>query len=744
MIEAGKEVGDYLSDVKRKTDHARDLQRGLETLDTAKQADILRGIQVMKAMKTAGLTKADDAAIYHHLEDPEGVKLHGNQDKWLDDIVLPIQAQNEDLYTELTDGGVPIENYVHRVVKGKGGMLDRIAQGAKGVGGKGSLSKSAPQTKSRTYMALEDRDGKRMVVSVKGGQVTAWDHGTPENLGGISKTDEGQVFEDKDGDIWTLKQATTKEIEQHTETQYYHSALASSIASNIQLNSAVRAMRFLEAYKGSPEFKEIAWKGTGNPPKDWHPTKLPQFVGYYFEPRTSEVLDDYYDRMRNGQFGVLQSIQKFLRAAYLLNPIMHPLNVAASWGFEKGLTGFAPWKWKSVYRSGNKAVKAVLEKNQDFLDALDAGAALQSHREELQDVHKLFFDRLAEGLDKKESWAMNLAKSLGIEHGNLLNLLHKPSSIAAWFSSDVMYLQSAYQYQMEHPGVELKDALKEAGRIIPEYRLPARILDQRWLSKMMGHPLVSWFGSYHYGLLKSFAQGVVSRAGRARDQRQAGRKAEEVGKGWDRLAMLGLITMVLYPFLDKLAKELTGDEHARVRRSGPAGFGRRRDPGCPGQAERLERHPESCDSPSPITKGAAELGFNRDFFTGHQIYDPHSDWQTQTDQIGHYLLGDFGVYGQYKKAETSAQKKRFFWQQGGIQFGKTRAEKTAADIAIKKVGTQAESPEDHENRVERREILDQLRQGNRKPLEEAEAKHELYAPPDSESTAPGAPRSARR
>ena len=730
MVEAAKEVGDYLSDVKRKTDHARDLQRGLETLDTTKQADILRGIQVMKAMKTAGMTKADDEAVYHHLEDPEGVKLHGNQDKWLDDIILPIQAQNEDLYTELTDGGVPIENYVHRVVKGKGGMLDRIAQGAKGVGGKGSLSKSAPQTKSRTYMALEDRDGKRMVVSVKGGQVTAWDHGTPENLGGISKTDEGQVFEDKDGDIWTLKQATTKEIEQHTETQYYHSALASSIASNIQLNSAVRAMRFLEAYKGSPEFKEIAWKGPGNPPKDWHPTKLPQFVGYYFEPRTSEVLDDYYDRMRNGQFGVLQSIQKFLRAAYLLNPIMHPLNVAASWGFEKGLTGFAPWKWKSVYRSGNKAVKAVLEKNQDFLDALDAGAALQSHREELQDVHKLFFDRLAEGLDKKESWAMNLAKSLGIEHGNFLNLLHKPSSIAAWFSSDVMYLQSAYQYQMEHPGVSLADALKEAGRIIPEYRLPARILDQRWLSKMMGHPLVSWFGAYHYGLLKSFGEAGKSALGlaeppNARPGGEPGRgKAADVAKGWDRLAMLGLITMVLYPFLDKLAKELTGDEHARMRRSGPAGLvdaGIQVAQGKQSASSAIQK----VVTPSPITKGAAELGFNRDFFTGHQIYDPHSDWQTQTDQIGHYLLGDFGVYGQYKKAETSAQKKRFFWQQGGIQFGKTRAEKTAADIAIKKVGTQAESPEDHENRVERREILDQLRQGNRKPLEDAEAKHEL-------------------
>jgi broad specificity phosphatase PhoE len=723
VAEAAGTVGDYLREAKRATDHARNLQRGLETLDTAKQADILRGVHVMKSMKTAGMTKADDAAVYHHLENPEGVKLQGKQDQWLDDVILPIQAQNEDLYTELTDGGVPIENYVHRVVKGKGGMLDRIAQGAKGVGGKGSLSKSAPQTKSRTYMALEDREGKRMVVSVKGGQVTAWDHGTPENLGGLSKTEEGTVFEDKDGDLWTLKQATTKEIEAHTETEYYHSALASSIASNIQLNSAVRAMRFLEAYKASPEFKEIAWKGPGNPPAGWHPTKLPQFPGYYFEPRTAEVLDDYYDRMRNGQFGVLQSIQKFLRAAYLMNPIVHPLNVAASWGFEKGLTGFAPWKWKSVYKSGSKAVKAVLEKNQDFLDALDAGAALQSHREELQDIHKLFFDRLAEGLDQKESWAMDVARSLGIEHGNLLNLLHKPSSMAAWFSSDVMYLQAAYQYQMEHPGVELSDALKEAGRIIPEYRVPARMFDSRVLSKAMTNPLISWFGAYHYGLLKSFAEAGKAALG-AQKPTEGRTKAEEVAKGWDRLAMLGLITMVLYPLLDQLAKKATGDEHARVRRSGPAGYVDAAEQVAEGKQDASSAA-QKVLTPSPITKGAIETFFNRDLFSGHEIRDPHADWQTQLSQVGRYLMGDFGIPGQLSNAETSEQKKRFAWQQAGIQFAKTRAEKVAGDIAASKVGTEAESPEDHANRVERREILDQLRQGNRKPLEDAEGKHEL-------------------
>ena len=622
--EAAGTVGNYVREVSRATKIARDLQHGLDTLDTSTHADMLRAKDTFEKLKEQGLTHSSDAAIYHHLEDPEHVALDPRQDDWLDDVALPLDEQNADMFTELTDGGVPVENYVSRSVKSKGGMLDRIARGVRqGVSKRGTLSMSAPQTKSRTMMAIESPDGERRVVSIKQGKATMWVNGEPTELGEVKNAkgrspvenetfpegepnsvfyEKGKIVEGPDGYDWKVTQATTREIEANTDLEYYHSAFASLLSSNIQLSRAVRAMRFLEAYKASPEFKEIAWKGPGNPPKGWKATTLPQLHGYYFEPRTAEVLNDYAERLDKGQFGVLETAQRFLRAAYLINPIVHPTNVAISWGFEKGLTGFAPWHWKVIYKSGNKAINAVLTKNDDFKAALDAGGALQSHREDLQDVQKLFFERIAEGLDKKESWAMNLAKSLGIEHGNFLNLLHKPSSIAAWFSSDVMYLQSAYQYQMEHPGVELADALKEAGRIIPEYRLPARILDQRWLSKMMGHPLVSWFGAYHYGLLKSFGEAGKSALGlaeppNARPGGEPGRgKAADVAKGWDRLAMLGLITMVLYPFLDKLAKELTGDEHARMRRSGPAGLVDAGDPGCPGQAERIERDPESCDS----------------------------------------------------------------------------------------------------------------------------------------------------
>jgi len=130
-------------------------------------------------------------------------------------------------------------------------------------------------------------------------------------------------------------------------------------------------------------------------------------------------------------------------------------------------------------------------------------------------------------------------------------------------------------------------------------------------------------------------------------------------------------------------------------------------------------------TPSPITKSAVELGFNRELFSGHEIYDPHADWQTQTDQIGRYLMGSFGQYGQYQRAATTEQKHKFLWRQVGVEFAKTRAEKLAGDIAASKVGTEAESAEDQENRVRRREILDQLRQGNYQPFNEARGKREL-------------------
>src|SRR5208282_3167128 len=324
MGEAAETVGNYLRETARATDLARDLQRGLETLDTQNQADILRGIDQMEKLKKTGLTTGSDTALYHHAEDPT-IPLSPEQSGFLK-VGKPIEEQNAEYFKELTDGGVPLADYVSRSVKGKAGMLDRIAMGIRAVAKKGTLSKAAPQTKTRTMMAIENPEGERRVISIKGGKATMWQGGEPLELGDVKNAagksavenetfpdgepnsafyEKGKIVEGPDGYDWKVTQATTKEIETETDLRYYHSYFASLIASNLQLGRAVRALRFLDAYKASPEFKETAWNGSGNPPEGWKTTSLPQFRGYYFEPRTAEVLDDYADRLKGGQMGVL-------------------------------------------------------------------------------------------------------------------------------------------------------------------------------------------------------------------------------------------------------------------------------------------------------------------------------------------------------------------------------------------------------------------------------------------------------
>lgn len=739
-IEAEQQIKHYLSNAARATKIARDIDRQLYTLDTAKQADILDAKQVMEKLK---LPHKNDQALYHHLEDYAGNPLTKAEDQVLDDVLMPILEQNSELYQEASDGGFPIENYVHRVVKDKGGVLDKIMKGIKAIGPKGTLSKSAPALKMRTMMAIENPDGERRVVSIKGREVTMWQGGEPTELGELKNAkgktppddtfpegqpnsafyDKGYVVEGPDGYDWKITQATTKEIEADTNLEYYHSALASTLVSNIQLRAAVRAMHFLNDLKASPEFEEIAYQGA-HPPKGWKVTQLQQFRGIYFEPRTAEVLDAYYDRSRLGNLGALEQIGAFMRVAMLLNPLMHPLNVASSWAIERGATGFLPTEYGRMFRAGNKAVKAVLSQNQDFKDALTAGAPLQSHREAIKDITKLFFNQLAEGLEKKDDWAMKVAKALGIEHGNLLNALHKLSSKVAWIANDVLLLQSAYEHQAKE-GMTFDAAIKEAGRIIPEYRVPTRILDSQMLSKLMTNRWATIFGPYHYSLLRSFGEIAKSAIGQGGEEKGEGyTRTKATAKAWDRIALIGLVMMGLYPVLDEIARKVSHDQHARVKRFGPfalldllAQVGEHKT--------SVSQAAQRVVTPAPQTKAAGELLTNTEFYSGRHIYDQHAPFPVQAQEIGRYLLGEMGQVGQYEKAQTEEQKRKFAWQQVGVTFAKTRAEKTAADIAAEKTGTAAETPEDEKTRILRRNILEELRKGNRKPLEQAEQKHEI-------------------
>lgn len=713
-------IRDFLNEHLKDLRGARELERGIFDLDSRHQARVLKAVDLMQGVnKQYGPSVvADYEQLYHHLEDPD-LPLTAKQDEILDNTVLPVMQANNELADELKAGRVPIDNYVHRVVKGKNGWFDRIVAGSKGTGKGNLLSKSAPQTKGRTMMALENTAGDRKVVSIKGGQVTAWKDGQPENLGGISHTEDGKAWEDKNGETWHLTQATTKEIEKNTELQYYHNALASALVSNLQLAKAVDALHFIDALKASPEFKDFAVEeGKSNPPEGWRSTQLPQLRGYYFEPHYADIFDRYADRLRSSP-SALDQVGAVMRVAMLLNPIMHPLNVAASWSMDKGVTGFMPTNWMRMGRSGLQAIRDVWTTNGNFQDALTEGAPLQSQRQKTAKVTELFFDHLGEGLKNESPWALRAAKAVGMSPVTLLKYMHEFSSRVAWISSDVLFLQAAYEKR--EAGMSLHDALRETGRTIPDYRLPTHVWGSKNIGKLMGSNNLTMFSSYHYGLWKGLVEAGKSAFG-LNEKPVGGNRAYDVGQGWNKLALLGLVAFGLYPLLDEAAKKWTGDKHARVARFGPFGVIDAWSQVVHGTKSAGDAF-ENSITPAPQTKAAVEVASNRELYSGHRVYDPHANWQTEAQQIGQYLLDNSGQIGQVYRAVRGSHEQlgKFGYEQIGIQKAKTRAEKTASDIAAEKMGSQALTPDEEELYGHKREALEELRKGSAKLLNQLQS-----------------------
>lgn len=798
LVEAAGPIRDYLRNEIEQNARARKLHAGMYDLEEQHQATVLRAVQAMEQVteELGDKAPADMEAVYHHLEDATS-PLTPQQEHILDDVVLPIMDDTESSFVRLQQllGKSPnlMDSYVHRVVKGKGGWLDQIAHAGNGDTGS-LLSKSAPQTKSRSMMALEPVEEEqtfpnppqgqlpeRKIVSIKGGQFVAWKNGQPEELDLKPETQDqndqvkqidarikelekesqilsatpsrtGVTFErrkniteeidkleddrdailgrdatkgtyvDEDGQRWKLTQATTKEIEANTDLEYYKNALASALVSNIQVTKALRGAEFIESFKSDPDFKEIAVHRDQRPPAGWKTTELPQLRDYYFEPHTAEVLNWYAERLKGKDPSIFDEIGRFLRTSIFFNPLLHIPNISIHWGIEKGITGYTPEKWQSSYKAGVKAINAVVHQNQDFLDALDAGAPLQSQREKVSKFSKLLFEQLAGSLEKKEPMTLRIAKAIGMSPVTLTKALYDFSGKATWTVNDIAFLQAAYE-KVER-GSPLKEALTETAKHIPDYRLPTRILNSPAVAKVMSNPSLTLFGGYHYSALKSYGEMAKSALGIGEE---AGRsKVGEVGHGLDLLAALGIVTFIVYPLLDKLAQKASGDEKAHVRRAGAATF--------PSNLVALARGDktlteviESVVTPAVHTKTAAEMVLNRDLRNGREIYDPHADWHTQVQQIGRRLAESISPIQQASRvAEGGPEaRRRFLYGLIGISFPKSAAEKLASEMALEKMGTAAESPEDREKYSLRHEILLSLRKGDEKPLSEALAKSEI-------------------
>ncbi len=854
---------------------ARGLQGQLYDLESKNAADLLRARNVLRE---APGTPADMEAIYHHLEDP-AVKLTSGQQKILDDYLRPILDESERINEKL-DGG-QVENYVHRIPVGKGSLLDRILGGESELSAGRGLSKSSASLKSRTMMAIEDAQGNRKVVSIKGGEVTAWERGKPSEMGeirrpvnpgvneyfdknvmsklekladdlgisherfakrvpglggrrmGVSLTGQNAIktlagtpeqvilheighqlderynlqkdfvnnaqtkvelrklsdlryegmdtsqnfkkyvrkgeekmavmfeaflraperfrqvapntygkfvnflksheetrpildikpsltiekrnigaeknipgtFLDKDGKRWNVAQATTKEIEANTGVRYYKNALASTVLNFLSLRKAERAYDFLESYKRSPEFQEVATKINGSRvPAGWRPSELPQFHGYAFEPHTAEVLDWYAKRMHAEGPNLYRQIGNFLRTAIFFNPLIHTPNIGVHWIVEKGLTGFGPQNWGRILRTGSRAIDAVIHQNNDFLSALDAGAPLQSARLDNGATTKLLLERMGRELEANPTAAQRVARALGyVNPAKLVRAIYNFSGKVTWVSNDIAMLQATYEH-MEKTGSPFKEAVTDVSKHIPDYRLPTRIFNSTALAKLMSNPDLTMFGAYHYGALRSY--GEMAKSLLSEDMPQAERM-----KSLDRMAMLGLFTFVAYPALDQLAKYLTGDKTAQFRRAGASTFIYNL-----AQLAHGEKSPtqvlEAVATPAVHTKALLQLAANRDFFTGRHIVDWNADAKTIGEQLARY--GGQNLAPVNQGMQVTEGRRTFGQQVAGLAGIKTNvptpAEALARKFAAESAGTAAPDQDTLERSYLRKQYESDLRE----------------------------------
>ncbi len=665
-------IDEYIKKSTETVPVSKNMETAFTELKTQAAADNLRARQLLENLK---ISPKDAEAIYHHQEN-SAEPLTAEQQRIYDEIVKPLSDKSAELFAKLRNEGVPVnsEGYTPRFVSGKGNIFDRLESGAKNVGGatSGLLKKSSGSFKKRVMMAITDEHGARQVVAIKDGEVVSVGKETSTSLGKLnSKTNEDlldketapieaqmkkleneekilmanpyrmeatrysirdiqnklmdlnmkrmelswkynpdnledKFFVDKNGKKWQLGQATTKEIEAKTNLTYHKNAILNNLVHYNELRKIDRATQYLENIKNNKDFQKFSMKlGTGNPPEGWKSTSLPQFRGYYFEPRIADSLNYFNDKLYKGEdpLRVFTALNRFLRTSIFFNPLIHIPNITTHWLVNRGTARWlVPNDYVKLWTTSARAIDAVLHQNKDYLEMLDKGVNLVYHETTGTTLTDLLNKKMGEELSSNQKLGQVIKDAFGVINP------YKFSGKATWAANDIATMQAIYEDMAN--GKTMDEAIHEVSKHIPNYVVPSRVLNSKELSQVMTNPNVTMFGAYHYGALKSYGEMAKSIVGNV--------PAMEKVEALDKLAMLGILSLVIYPTLDQILKDITGNPNAHLRRAGPTTFPENMIKLQKGQID-VAQALQSVLTPAVGAKQGIELAFNRDLFTGDKV-----------------------------------------------------------------------------------------------------------------------------
>lgn len=586
----------------------------LTRLRGSNEADRTEAMNYIKSLPETLKDPALNEKLYHAIEDPEGTPLTSEEQALHDTYILPIRQEANEIFNRLRKAGVDIgmDGYVHRIVKGKGTMYDP-AEGPPAAdpfaGGRGLGQKTSSQHGRKMWMA-EGVDGTKVIVN------------------GDFKP--GDTFTAKSGEKFTIRQATTHEIEEGSEVRYFKNALVNSLDNLLRLRRVERNINYLEALKTDPQFYSLAQPigSQQRPPPNWKQTKVPQLRGWLMEPRIANMLDAFYEVGPQNFFDRgLARVNNALTSAIFVNPISalfgHGANVAAHWYVGRGWDNFNPVTVPKQIVNGFRALRDVWKMSPRYQQMLREGNSLLYAPTMNRDFHKLMIKTMGGEIRRDPRTWGEIAKIAGTSPKYLYDALSNVSSKGLWFANDVFMLQRVYD--LMDKGKPVRAAIEEAEHEIPNYRIPVEAWDSdagRAFSEVMRNKNIFIFSRYRYGAIHAYAKSIRDFVGK-------NVALKDRGKAAGQMLALGVLFGIIYPWGDDAAKKLTGNKNAYLRRAGPTTVADSIEKWASGDVRDVASGAKNAQTAisgffgwAPATDASIELINNMDSFTSKRIYNP--------------------------------------------------------------------------------------------------------------------------
>ena len=493
---------------------------------------------------------------------------------------------------------------------------------------------------------FEWKDGKRKLIGRSDNlELKRGDKFEISKLGAAPTSGIGGTSERRTGKFeLTIVDGKVPDIEKNSPYRYLHDAEASARLANMGLRKMARNLELVENLKKSELFERVGFspdKPLKDLPQGWkQPSnidKIPQLRGWYFDPKTGAIISDFAKVWDNTMW---MKLTNQLVKNMMLNPVPHMFNEAMHLWNARGFTGWVdPRKLGTFSTTARQAWKDVGNQTKFYRDIMREGGSILG-AEPRNDLFDKIIADAGKNMLKEPDMARSiglLAKKLGTSVGDLYNGISKASTKAMWFTRDVMYVQYVHEIMNKHEKrtgnrMELKDAIAEAERHMPNYRMPSEVLGSRAVSWTLKNPNLSMFSRYHYGMVKSLVntlkdinpKNLTSPEGRVHFR-----------EGIDSMLAIGVAMGVLYPLMDEIAQQLFG-EGAEQRRAGPYHLIHAGENVIQGKKDATALI-WPIFTFNPVLLSLGQLLFNVNIFTKKELYHPDDDIED--------ILSDVGAYG---------------------------------------------------------------------------------------------------